>query len=195
MRRGARLRRGRNPPDVGDHYRAALKTGWGALLLFLGHWGLSVAQLGSSASSWDAVLLKFCQTAYRSGGKYWVTLHAVLAVQRRLHFHRVMLRKTWRYMWRWRRSKLQHHRPPLPPMVWQALVGATLARAFTCTSALLRRSLYGAALTFWLAFLGLLRPCEMCPLDRAHTLLSTDFLSAAEWVTVVIDSPSLRYSW
>ena len=82
-------------------------------------------------------------------------------------------------------------RPAFPYMVWQALVGTSLALGATASGndAILA---FGAALSMWCGFELLLGPGEFLGLMRRALHLSTDFALKSDWVIAELADTKTR---
>ena len=143
-------------------------------------------------SRWDRVLYQFAKEMYRRGTARGLVVHAVLGTARRRRLRRWHLQDTWAYLWAWKRSTLTRNRPPLPVLVWQAVVATAFALASQSRGSEQQKRI-AAALIFWSGFRGLLRPGEMWRLSRETIVTAADFGEEANgWLVFIIDNPKSR---
>ena len=141
------------------------------------------------------LLVDFCQQLYETGQSIELGKHAILAVQYVARHLKGKLRKAWDSVESWGTELDVRLRPPLPSSILHALTGTARALAMDQLRMGNRAEclkLFAFATVLETGFYGILRPGEMCDLDRIVLSLPSDGFTNGQFAVVAVRSPKNR---
>lgn len=140
-------------------------------------------------------LSRVVQEAFDEGERQYKVTLAIVAVQRKLSISGSLLRATWTAMKGWKSLRPSRPRVPVTRWILEAMVLVGLMKGAECRGAA-RKEWWSAALGWWLAFEGLLRPVEVLRLQRKHLVFPEDALTGPDPnLVVVIEEPKTKRVW
>lgn len=175
-------------------YRSGLRDGWAWALNRAKEVGFSLTR-NSNPVEVDRFLSRVVQEAFDEGERQYKVTLAIVAVQRKLCISGSLLRATWTAMKGWKSLRPSRPRVPVTRWILEAMVLVGLMEGAECRGAA-RKEWWSAALGWWLAFEGLLRPVEVLRLQRKHLVFPEDALTGPDPnLVVVIEEPKTKRVW